>query len=194
LNGNPATCSELAGFCSYSFVASACPVQCGDCPETPAATTTAPGPGSTAAPTTTTTTTTKVACTDQQTTSNCEYWANIGYCVHSYVAYMESNCCYTCSKTTGSTPSPPPPATNSECVQAESLAATCTPCRESRQCAGYSAGEAFCCPFLKKCVASSSQSCSYPIANCNPVCHSADCSTCTPSDGSDYASWGNPTC
>eukprot|EP00854_Cymbomonas_tetramitiformis_P015957 gene15957-18919_t len=48
----------------------------------------------------------------------------------------------------------------------------CESCLTAAQCPdGY-----FCCPYMKKCVASSSMSCSYPIANCNdPRCYDSSC-------------------
>ncbi|KAK3263849.1 hypothetical protein CYMTET_27375 [Cymbomonas tetramitiformis] len=48
----------------------------------------------------------------------------------------------------------------------------CESCLTAAQCPdGY-----FCCPYMKKCVASSSMGCSYPIANCNdPRCYDSSC-------------------
>lgn len=85
------------------------------------------------------------------------------------------------------TPAPPaPPCTAPGGIPGGS----CQPCKENTQCSS-----GFCCPFMKKCVSSSSQSCSYPIANCRPTCFTATCSSCSPTDGSDYNSdWGLPTC
>merc|ERR1719315_67473 len=78
----------------------------------------------------------------------------------------------------------------SDCVKPGSLPNDCTPCREKSQC--ESGG--FCCPYMKKCVKSSSQKCNLPIANCRPVCFTSDCKTCSPTDGSSYGNWGKPTC
>lgn len=48
---------------------------------------------------------------------------------------------------------------------------------------------------MKKCVASSSQGCYGAHANCQPTCFTAECDTCSPTDGSDYnTQWGLPTC
>jgi hypothetical protein len=54
----------------------------------------------------------------------------------------------------------------SDCVAPHSVG-QCGQCRTSDQCAEGS----FCCPFMKKCVASSFDPCYYPIADCRPVCH-----------------------
>merc|ERR1719369_1070300 len=78
----------------------------------------------------------------------------------------------------------------SDCVVPKSLPNDCTPCRESSQC--ESGG--FCCPYMKKCVKSSSQGCYLPIAKCLPTCRTSDCTTCSPTDGSSYEDWGKPTC
>lgn len=86
--------------------------------------------------------------------------------------------------TATTTPAPAPP-----CTPPQSLPATCQVCRETPQCSS-----GFCCPFMKKCVSSSSQRCGYPIASCRPTCFTADCSTCSPTDGSNYSDWGLPTC
>merc|ERR1712156_839879 len=49
---------------------------------------------------------------------------------------------------------------------------------------------------MKKCVASSSEGCSYPIANCRPVCRAPPCKTCDKSKwGNDNGDkWQKPTC
>lgn len=78
------------------------------------------------------------------------------------------------------TPTPPPPLVQ-KCVGDGSVS-LCGECKESSDCMG----DAFCCPWMKKCVASSSTSCSYPIAKCNPTCHTGLCDSCEPTDGSDY--------
>jgi len=78
------------------------------------------------------------------------------------------------------TPTTPPPLVQ-KCVT-EGSVGLCGECKESSDCNG----DTFCCPYMKKCIADSSTSCSYPVAFCSPVCHDAVCSTCEPSDGSDY--------
>lgn len=47
----------------------------------------------------------------------------------------------------------------------------CTNCLTHNQCRDAYGSNWFCCPFMKKCVNSSSMSCYYPIANCRPPCH-----------------------
>lgn len=79
----------------------------------------------------------------------------------------------------------------SSCVQPGSIpGGSCQNCKESAQCSS-----GFCCPYMKKCVSSSSQGCYLPIAKCQPTCFTASCTSCSPTDGSDYNShWGSPTC
>lgn len=70
--------------------------------------------------------------------------------------------------------------------------AQCESCIESGQCPdGY-----FCCPYMKKCVSSSSMSCRYPIASCRPTCHDSkctsegcDCSSCAAVGSGKQFSW-----
>jgi hypothetical protein len=51
------------------------------------------------------------------------------------------------------------------CVPKKSVG-QCGKCQTKDQCkTGY------CCPFMKKCVNSGSDSCYYPIANCRPMCY-----------------------
>lgn len=47
----------------------------------------------------------------------------------------------------------------------------CTNCLTHNQCRDAYGSNWFCCPFMKKCVNSSSMSCYYPIADCRPPCH-----------------------
>lgn len=49
--------------------------------------------------------------------------------------------------------------------------AKCTPCLTHSQCREAYDSSWFCCPYMKKCVSSSSMSCFYPIADCRPPCH-----------------------
>jgi len=81
--------------------------------------------------------------------------------------------------------------TSSGCTRPGSVpGGSCQPCKESAQCSS-----GFCCPYMKKCVTSSTQGCSYPIASCRPTCFTASCNSCSPTDGSNYNSgWGSPTC
>merc|ERR1719491_262164 len=71
--------------------------------------------------------------------------------------------------------------------------AQCESCIESGQCPeGY-----YCCPYMKKCVSSSSMSCSYPIASCRqPTCsdnkctsEGCDCSSCANVGAGKHFSW-----
>jgi hypothetical protein len=79
---------------------------------------------------------------------------------------------------------------SSNCTTAGSIG-SCGNCLETAQCQSGM----FCCPYMKKCVASSSTGCNYPIANCSPSCSSSSCTTCSPTDSSTYPSgWQNPTC
>jgi len=76
------------------------------------------------------------------------------------------------------------------CTRPGSIAGgSCKNCLESAQCSS-----GFCCPYMKKCVSSSSQGCSLPIASCRPTCHTASCTSCKPTDGSSYSSWAPATC
>jgi len=186
LNGADAPCSQLSNFCAgYAFVRTACPVTCQEeCATSPSPTPTpAPTPPPTPAPT-------PMSCTtaDKQSQSNCDYWKREGFCAPggSYYIYMQENCCTTC----GAEAAAPTPSPSGSCVGAGTVPNDCSACRESSQC--QSGG--FCCPFMKKCVTSSSQSCSYPIASCQPICHDADCDSCSPSDGTAYSDWGSPSC
>ena len=61
-----------------------------------------------------------------------------------------------------------------DCIPPHSLENNCTPCLESKQCKKGG----FCCPFMKKCVKTSTQLCTYPIAECRPPCHDVKCTSC----------------
>ena len=57
------------------------------------------------------------------------------------------------------------------CSAATTGRGKCQSCFLNTHCtAGF-----YCCPFMKKCVSSSSMGCTYPIANCRPTCSSSRC-------------------
>lgn len=67
---------------------------------------------------------------------------------------------------------------------------SCEPCKETAQCSS-----GYCCPFKKTCISSASQPCRGDYADCQPICQDAICTTCSPTDGSDYNfDWGLDTC
>mmetsp|Transcript_9396 Transcript_9396/g.31253 ORF Transcript_9396/g.31253 Transcript_9396/m.31253 type:complete len:936 (-) Transcript_9396:501-3308(-) len=81
-------------------------------------------------------------------------------------------------------PAPPPPSPRSpppvalppmpSCASGASLSGTrgqCETCFHSDQCSG----DRFCCPFMKKCIASSADGCSSPTARCDPRCYDSSC-------------------
>lgn len=74
------------------------------------------------------------------------------------------------------------------CTPPGSLPPDCSKCLDSSQCGGGG----YCCPFMKKCVKSSSQSCYYPIANCRPPCMGINSCNC---QNKDFPlNWAAPTC
>ena len=92
-------------------------------------------------------------------------------------------------------PTPAPKPSSDDCTAKASLG-KCEPCQTTDQCQGNSApGTWFCCPYLKKCVETSSMPCSYPIANCRPMCYDSKVSTCV-CGGKKFSTmgWGKPTC
>jgi hypothetical protein len=188
IGGKEASCGELKRYCSgYSFVRSSCCATCsGGSSPTPSPTrrrAAAPPRRRRAS---------SGGCSDKQSSSNCQRWKQAGYCAssHKYGNYMKTNCCATCGAASPTPPPTPPPTPTPSgggggggCVQAGSIPNDCSVCREREQC--QSGG--FCCPYMKKCVKSSSQGCYRPIANCRS-------GSCSPTDGSNYADWGKPTC
>jgi len=107
----------------------------------------------------------------------------------------------------GSTPSPPsppsppsspsPPADDGKthgshaCVNKKSVA-QCAKCMTGDQCEN-----GYCCPYMKKCVATSQTRCGYPIAKCRPMCYdsmapSSCAASCTSKDF-PY-NWAGETC
>ena len=53
----------------------------------------------------------------------------------------------------------------------------------------------FCCPYMKKCILSSSTSCFYPIANCRPSCPTINNCNCKPTNNTSFPDgWQSPTC
>jgi uncharacterized protein YkwD len=88
-------------------------------------------------------------------------------------------------------PTTPEPATTvAPCVEKQSLG-QCQQCLKTEQCADGK----YCCPYMKKCVGSSSDSCFYPIAGCRPMCYdSKDNSQCTCQNPDFPDKWQLPTC
>lgn len=69
----------------------------------------------------------------------------------------------------------------------------CETCFHGDQCIeGY-----YCCPYMKKCVATSSMGCRTPIANCRPMCYDSkcdkakgcDCDQCDDRSKGDWMAW-----
>jgi hypothetical protein len=86
-----------------------------------------------------------------------------------------------------STPKPTSPP-QSQCLQKQSVG-KCGKCLTSDQCAN-----GYCCPYMKKCVETSSTQCYYPIAECQPMCYDSmiKAGTCTCKE--DLNAWALPTC
>merc|ERR1712086_713188 len=87
------------------------------------------------------------------------------------------------SATPGPTPAPvptPAPKPSSDSCTAKASLAKCEECQTTDQCQGNSAngGTWYCCPYMKKCVESSTMPCYTPIANCRPMCYDSKVSTC----------------
>jgi len=81
-------------------------------------------------------------------------------------------------------------AVRATCVQKQSLG-KCQPCLKTEQCEDGR----YCCPFMKKCVASSSEGCYAPIAGCRPMCYdSQDNEQCQCSNTDFPHNWQLPTC
>merc|ERR1711920_118873 len=97
-----------------------------------------------------------------------------GYCGAGQTAPVQTTETASTTQATGTLPSCSAPAARSR--------GQCESCLQSDQCPeGY-----YCCPYMKKCVSSSSMSCFYPIASCSPTCRDSkctsegcDCSTCS---------------
>jgi len=67
----------------------------------------------------------------------------------------------------------------------------CEPCLKSEQCGDGR----YCCPFMKKCVASSQEACYLPIARCQPMCwDSLDNAGCSCANDDFPSNWQHPTC
>lgn len=195
LNGQIASCQQLSNFCAgYTFVRDACPKTCGVCGSSQPSPTPRPTPQPTRRPTPRPTPSPPPpgGCTDVQSPGNCQYWKSQGFCESSsrYAGYMSSNCCGTCSGDGGGDSGSGGGGSSGGCTERKSVSLDCGICRETAQCKDGG----FCCPFMKRCVTSSSQSCSYPIADCRPTCSQANCNTCRPSNGKSYSEWGKPTC
>jgi len=139
-------------------------------------------------------------CVDKST--RCSGWRN--YCfAQSGKQYqvggesLEIFCKATCTGCTPDPVPPPPPLPKNtgtfDCVAAKSVT-RCGKCMGTDQCAS-----GYCCPYMKKCVETSSTSCYYPIADCRPMCHKStiadsvqDCSHCK---NADFPSnWAGDTC
>jgi len=104
------------------------------------------------------------------------------------------------SATPGPTPAPvptPAPKPSSDSCTAKASLAKCEECQTTDQCQGNSAngGTWYCCPYMKKCVESSTMPCYTPIANCRPMCYDSKVSTCV-CGGKQFSTmgWGKPTC
>jgi len=103
---------------------------------------------------------------------------------------------------TASPTNPPtvPLPTNAPTVAAPTIQGTCTPRGSVAQCGECQTGDqcaaGFCCPYMKKCVASSSTGCYYPIANCRPMCYdsAAAAGTCSCQNSDWPNNWAGPTC
>mmetsp|Transcript_14465 Transcript_14465/g.36576 ORF Transcript_14465/g.36576 Transcript_14465/m.36576 type:complete len:369 (-) Transcript_14465:146-1252(-) len=77
-----------------------------------------------------------------------------------------------------------------KCIEKGSLG-QCEACLKGEQCAPGK----FCCPYMRKCVASSSDSCYFPIAGCQPMCFDTmDNSKCTCTNADFPDKWQLPTC
>jgi len=77
-----------------------------------------------------------------------------------------------------------------ECVEKQSLG-MCKPCLHTEQCEVGS----YCCPYMKKCVASQGQGCFAPIAQCIPMCYDGlDTSECQCLNDDFPNNWQLPTC
>ena len=75
----------------------------------------------------------------------------------------------------------------------------CTPAKSVGQCGNCLKGdqckEGYCCPYMKKCVPTSSTPCYLPIANCQPMCYdSMDVSSCSCKNTDFPTNWAKPTC
>ena len=67
-------------------------------------------------------------------------------------------------------PSPTPTPTPSQPCVAKNSVPMCGKCQTSNECQSQTSG-GYCCPYMKKCVQTSSTGCYYPIAGCNPMCY-----------------------
>ena len=80
-----------------------------------------------------------------------------------------------------------------------SLQQACTAPKSVGQCGQCQTGDqcenGYCCPFMKKCVTSSSDPCNYPIASCQPMCYDSYNQEKCDCKNSDYPNnWAGPTC
>jgi len=76
-----------------------------------------------------------------------------------------------------------------KCTPPKSVEPTCKRCLDSGQCK-----TGFCCPYMKLCVASSSQGCG-GAARCNPRCFKATGCVCSADDAKNWPTkWKEPTC
>ena len=94
------------------------------------------------------------------------------------------------------TPAPTPAPTLS--CQPIGSVGQCGQCLKGEQCGKSADGtQMYCCPYMKKCVPSSSTPCSYPIANCQPMCYDSKVGTsqCTcQAEAWNQNRWAPPTC
>jgi len=94
-------------------------------------------------------------------------------------------------------PPVPPPGTGpvvTACVPKASLG-KCAQCLTNDQCGRGG----FCCPYMKKCVISSKESCTLPIANCRPMCYDStfkrdQCKCASDMTKKTAHKWQKPTC
>eukprot|EP00947_MAST-08B_sp_MAST-8B-sp1_P003263 g3263.t1 len=83
-----------------------------------------------------------------------------------------------------------PPAGSTKCTPKKSVKGDCSRCLDSGQCEEG----AFCCPYMKLCVKSSSQGCA-GAAICSPRCFDATGCKCSHKDAQDWPNnWVEPTC
>jgi len=122
------------------------------------------------------------ACSDASSyASRCPGWKS--FCSSSKFAnFMKTNCPKTCGKCGGAADTDAPVSSggggggggggdNGTCGGKEKFVQPCGNCVDSSQC-----NTGFCCPYMKKCVSSSRQTCvggATGWAKCRPTCHKA---------------------
>jgi len=187
-NGLVTPCSRYAMYCAHSLIKNHCPCTC-QTPSPSTTTTPPPPPLPPPSPVAPLPVAPPSGCTDPNPSGlilgNGEPLPCSTASRYCGTPVIREKCPCSCA-----TPPSPSPPSSDDCVGAGSIQrGSCLPCRDNMQCGG-----GFCCPYMKKCVTSSRQPCGGPIAECRPTCHSGDCPSCHPSDGTAYADWGKPTC